>query len=225
MRIRTTKSKHVCQKCNYTILGIGNYNKHILKCDGSGPKRIRLKLRSKRCSKEWKEKISNGLKLKYKNEPEWKESQRQIVINLIKNNIITGNPKNPEDMEKKRERARKNILNRYANGLEVKCGRAKKIDYESPIAGEIKVDGNWELKVAQYLDSLEVIWRRNKKRFNYININNKNSTYCPDFFVEDWNTYIEVKGYETDLDRCKWSQFNEPLQIWKKEKLKELKIL
>ena len=100
------------------------------------------------------------------------------------------------------------------------------LDYESPIAGKIKIDGNWELKVAEYLDFLKVKWKRNKKRFSYFNVfKNKESTYCPDFWVEDWNTFIEVKGYETDLDRCKWAQFSEPLLIWKKDKLKELNLL
>jgi hypothetical protein len=52
-----------------------------------------------------------------------------------------------------------------------------------------------------------------------------NATYCPDFYVEDWRTYVEVKGYETNLDQAKWSQFPEKLEIWKKEKLRELGLL
>ena len=125
-----------------------------------------------------------------------------------------------------REKIRISINNRYANGWEVKCGRSPKIDYESPIAGKIKVDGSWELAVAKYLDSLNVVWRRNKKRFKYYNeIKKRESTYCPDFYIEDWNTYLEVKGYETDLDKCKWMQFTEPLIIWKKEDLINRNIL
>ena len=38
-----------------------------------------------------------------------------------------------------------------------------------------------------------------------------------------WNKFLEIKGYETPLDKCKWSQFTEPLIIWKKAQLKELK--
>jgi hypothetical protein len=76
------------------------------------------------------------------------------------------------------------------------------------------------LEVAKYLDSIGVNWKRNKKRFKYFNtLKNKEATYCPDFYIEDWATYLEVKGYETDLDKCKWSQFKEPLIIWKKEDL------
>ena len=114
---------------------------------------------------------------------------------------------------------------KYKNGWECKCGRAPKIDYESPIAGKIKVDGSWELKVVQFLDSLPLTWERNKKRFSYINLKGKESTYCPDFWIEEWNSYLEVKGYQTELDNCKWSQFKYPLIIWKKEDLKKLNLL
>lgn len=118
------------------------------------------------------------------------------------------------------------MFERYKNGWEATAGRCKKFDYISPVAGKIKVDGNWELKVAEYLDTLKVVWLRNKKRFKYFNsIKKTNSTYCPDFYVKDWDAYIEVKGYETELDRIKWSQFLSKLLIWNKVKLKELNIL
>jgi hypothetical protein len=217
------KMKPICNKCNFEISSIANFNKHIKKCDGTGPRAKKQK--NIKGSLEWKKSISKGLKLKYKNDPEWKEAKKQKVIELYKNKILTGLPKTQEAIEDRNRKIKENMLQRYANGWETQCGRAKKIDYESPIAGKIKVDGNWELAVAKYLDSINVKWIRNKKRFDYINLVNKKSTYCPDFWVEDWNTFIEVKGYETDLDRCKWRQFLNPLEIWKKDKLKELKIL
>ena len=124
-----------------------------------------------------------------------------------------------------KEKMRQYMLEKYKNGFEVRCGRALKYNYKSPIAGSIKVDGRWELAVAKYLDQKKVTWKRNTKRFPYINTKGKHSTYCPDFFVEEWNTFIEVKGYETDLDRCKWEQFKHPLQIWNADTLIELNII
>jgi|LakMenEpi03Aug12_release.lakeMendotaPanAssembly.Ray.scaffolds.fasta_scaffold907000_1 hypothetical protein len=118
----------------------------------------------------------------------------------------------------------KEMKKRYASGWESTAGRCKKYQYVSPIAGTVLVDGKWELIVCQYLDLIQVKWNRNKKRFAYINLEQKNSTYCPDFYVEDWDCFLEIKGYETDLDKCKWSQFTKKLQIWKKEKIDELKI-
>lgn len=110
----------------------------------------------------------------------------------------------------------------YASGWEPICGRCKKYKHISPIAGEILVDGTWELKVAQHLDSLGVTWNRNKLRFNYIRPDGKAATYQPDFYVDDWNSFLEVKGYETELDRCKWSQFVEPLIVWRKKEIIDL---
>jgi hypothetical protein len=136
------------------------------------------------------------------------------------NKGLTGIPghKHTEETKKQMSESRKML---YASGWEPTCGRAKKYDYESPIAGKIKVDGTWELAVAKFLDSLGIEWRRNKKRFEYVNLKGSISTYQPDFVIEG-KYYIEVKGYETDLDRCKWSQFPEPLVIFRKAQIEEI---
>lgn len=114
----------------------------------------------------------------------------------------------------------KNAL--YQSGWEPTCGRCKKYDYESSIAGKIKVDGTWELKVAKYLDFIGVEWNRNKKRFSYLKKDGRLSTYQPDFYIKTWGTFLEVKGYETELDKLKWSQFKEPLIIWKRKEIENL---
>jgi len=124
-----------------------------------------------------------------------------------------------------REIQSQNILKRYKDGWDSKCGRAKKYDYNSPIAGKIKVDGTWELKVCKYLDENKINWRRNNKRFAYKNENNKTSTYKPDFFIYDWDSYLEVKGCKTSLDLLKWAQFTEKLIIWEFKELKDRNIL
>lgn len=117
------------------------------------------------------------------------------------------------------------MYERYKTGWNSTAGRCKKYDYISPTAGLIKVDGTWELKTAIYLDSLGIVWSRNKKRFQYFNeLKNKNSTYCPDFYLNDSDTYIEVKGYKTELDNIKWKQFEYKLEIWDKKKLISLGI-
>ena len=52
----------------------------------------------------------------------------------------------------------------------------------------------------------------------------KLSHYTPDFWLEEHNVYLEVKGYETDLDRCKWSQFTAPLIVWKKAEINKIRL-
>ncbi len=127
-----------------------------------------------------------------------------------------------ESKERHREARRAEMHKRYASGWQPTCGRCKKLDYDSLVAGKVKVDGTWELKVAKFLDKIGSNWIRNTKRFKYVNLKGKISTYCPDFYLIDLDTYIEVKGYETDLDRCKWSQFKEKLVVLKKKEINNL---
>lgn len=121
------------------------------------------------------------------------------------------------------EKARKNINKRYEAGWMPRAGRCKKIKYYSPIAGFVSLDGTWELTAAQYFDKMGYTWERNTKRFKYLD-NEKERYYTPDFWVEELNSYIEVKVHETDLDRLKWSQFTDHLLIWKKDKIESLAV-
>jgi hypothetical protein len=127
--------------------------------------------------------------------------------------------------EEFKEKQRERIIARYETGWMPKAGRCKKYKHISPIAGEVYLDGTWELKVAKWLDEKEYNWKRNTKRFQYTNLKGTISHYVPDFWVNELNSYIEVKGYETELDRCKWSQFKYPLIIWKRKELTEMKII
>jgi hypothetical protein len=201
-RCKGPKEKKECPKCKFIIKS--SYNKHYDYCDGNGPRRMR----DKKERKSW----NKGLT---------KENDERIkkMSDKLKSNI----PK--KHTEETKLLLSEIIKKRYENGWESKAGRCKKIDYHSNIAGDIKVDGKWELNVAIYLDSIGVKWVRNKKRFKYNNtIKECISTYCPDFYVYDWDTYIEVKGYKTELDQIKWSQFKHNLEIWDKEKLLSLNI-
>lgn len=132
-----------------------------------------------------------------------------------------------ELQEKERRRKISSAINkRYEDGWLPKAGRCKKIKYTSLIAGEVLLDGTWELNVAKYLDENKINWRRNKERFKYFDEdNNKERYYTPDFYLIDLDSYLEVKGHETRLDKFKWSQFSKKLMIWKSKELKELKII
>ena len=205
-----SKKEIECPKCGHILKG--NLKAHMEKCDGQGTKK------SKKKNSKFKGLGKNWLKGKKYNEIYSDEKCTEIIQKLR----INCQHAHTDETKLKLSNI---IKERYKNGWECKCGRAPKIQYESLIAGNIKIDGSWELKVAQYLDKIKVSWIRNKKRFDYVNEKNTISTYCPDFFVYDWNTYIEVKGYQTDKDLLKWAQFVEPLIVWKKKELKELNII
>lgn len=201
---------HICPVCGFYINN--KIEKHIKICDGKGPGVIRRS----RCT-------GRGLSWNKGLTKDNNDSLKKISESLkIRNS-------NPDNVYKHTEETKKllsqKMIDRYSSGWESKAGRCEKINYHSDIAGDVKLDGGWELAVAKYLDSLNVKWNRNKKRFKYWNnIKDKESTYCPDFFVIDWNKYIEVKGYTTELDEIKWKQFEDHLEIWDKNKLKSLGI-
>ena len=69
---------------------------------------------------------------------------------------------------------------------------------------------SWEVIVAKWLDKNNFSWQYEPQRF-YFN----DCSYLPDFYVKELNTYIEVKGRYSELDRKKvrlfkkyYSQFN-----------------
>lgn len=197
----------ICPKCNFEIKA--GKRKHFEKCDGTGSRRLNKRLTPSEAAKEvWKR-------------PGYKNKMKMILKESAANNPNYGKGSTEEIRLKKKQKHSISILKRYANGEEFKCGRAPKINYSSAIAGEIKLDGSWELAAAKYFDFLKINWIRNKQRFEYFNtLTNKISTYCPDFYLPDEKIYIEIKGYETDLDQCKWNQFKYKLEIWRKDTIK-----
>ena len=204
------KTKWMCPLCNDEIKS--SRKRHVEYCNGLGK-------RSKR--KKYSKSDLKGMTYENRYGEKSNEVKQKISKSLTGKNWLSS----VKDINSFKEKCSKQMKLRYKNGWESKAGRCKKIDYESKIAGKIKIDGTWELKFAQYLDSINVIWYRNKKRWKYIGLDGKEHTYCPDFYVNDWLSFIEIKGYETDLDRCKWNQFPENLKIFKRKELKELQII
>ena len=93
--------------------------------------------------------------------------------------------------------------------------RVKKHLYNS-----IWLDGNWELIFAKYLDTLNIKWERPRKGIEYI-WNNSNHVYYPDFYLPEYNLYIEVKGQETERDHAKWNMVSNLLVI-KSNEIKQI---
>lgn len=108
-------------------------------------------------------------------------------------------------------------------GLRPNSGRCKHIKYTMRDGRVIDLQGTWELKLATFLDEKKMEWDRNRVGYKYI-FDKKEKTYFPDFIFTllDKTVYLEVKGYETEKDRSKWSQFPFPLQILKKNEIQDL---
>ena len=138
---------------------------------------------------------------------------------MYKNGLIKPSFKGKHHSQETKEIMSIKIRERYNSGWDSICGRAKKYKYTMKNGSIITVDGSWEYHVAEYLDKNNINWKRNTKRFEYINLQGNKSTYKPDFYLIDTKEYLEIKGYETDLDRCKWKQFPNKLLVWKKKDL------
>jgi len=86
-------------------------------------------------------------------------------------------------------------------------GRVKIVEYNG-----VKLKGSWELITAQWLDSINVKWKAEVNPQEYI-WNNSTHLYFPDFYLTDYDVYIEVKGYKRDRDDAKWTSFDGTLTI------------
>ena len=101
-----------------------------------------------------------------------------------------------ENMSEKRSKA----IERLGSGgfLDIKYFKIQNLE-----GIEFNVRGTWELKYAEYLNSIGVLWNRNIT-FKYKRPNdNVNRTYLPDFFLPETNEYIEIKGFLSEKDKEK----------------------
>ena len=85
----------------------------------------------------------------------------------------------------------------------------------------IKLKGSWEVKYYLYCKENKIKTERPTVGFTYF-WEGKNRTYYPDFYHSDHNTYVEIKGYETERDQAKWNKFPETLLIFKEKEIKQI---
>lgn len=220
--------------CDYGCGGESNFvmkngknccSKHYSSCPAIKEKN------SKGVSKSLKEQYENGVRTSHFVEYNKSHFRHEVGVwshTEETKDLLSKTSKGVSDTEGEKERRRKisdSIKKRYEDGWMPKAGRCKKIRYTSNIAGEVLLDGGWELSVAEYLDDNKIDWVRNVEKFVYVDSNGKERKYTPDFYLKESDTFLEVKGYKTDLDDLKWSQFPKTLEVWDKSVLKEKGIL
>lgn len=177
--------------------GFSKYNEQIKLGERSGTnhyiKAKELGLSKPIVSIETRNKISNNSKIAAKNY--WNDETRKRRSEIMKR-VVRENPDSYS-----------------ANNV---CGRTKKIIYNG-----FTLNGSWELIVAQWLDKNNIKWTNKIEPFTYI-WNESTHLYFPDFYLIDYDWYIEVKGYERERDRCKWLAV-ENLVVIKQKEIKEIK--
>lgn len=61
--------------------------------------------------------------------------------------------------------------------------------------GGVKVQGTWEKNIAEKLIELEIAWRRPGIEDSFLyELNGEIRRYTPDFYLPEFNYYLEIKG-------------------------------
>lgn len=96
--------------------------------------------------------------------------------------------------------------------------------YESPTAGRVHYQSNYEKKLMGWLDAHNFAWQKCKKRFPYVDTEGKSKTYNPDIYLPLYDLYVEVKGMIRLNDPLKFEAFPEDkkLLLLEAEELREL---
>ena len=136
-------------------------------------------------------------------------------IEKIKNGWV-GKKHSTEEKLKIKETIKENI---NTGNWHLSFSKSRIVEYKG-----IKFLGSWEANFAKYLDDHNIKWERPNKYFNYI-FENENHKYLPDFYLPNYNLYIEIKGYPTNKDFAKWEQFENKLDIYFGDDLYKLGII
>jgi len=73
---------------------------------------------------------------------------------------------------------------------------------------DIWMDSSWEVEIAKWMDIHNVKWERSKKiNFIWTDFNGKKRRYYPDFYLKDYNVYLDPKNkYLIEKDTFKIEQ-------------------
>jgi hypothetical protein len=156
---------------------------------------------------ESREKMSNDINKMIESDPDWKN--RNSISKKGKINIGDSNPMKNPDARKKQSISRKIMLSdpenrkKISDNLKqawidgkydgVKVGCSKWYDYVHSNGTTYKVQGTWELEFIKWLDENNLNFNCHKGRLEYI-LNGEKKSYYPDFFVEEWNQYVDIKN-------------------------------
>lgn len=98
-----------------------------------------------------------------------------------------------------------NALKGRAGGLRDGGGYSKMIEYINLYGEKMKLNSS-EIEIAKALDALKIKWNRNKIGFKYKNIKGENRKYYPDFYITEYDIFIEYKGFVTEEMRHKMKE-------------------
>lgn len=154
------------------------------------------------------------------NTSEWTPAQRkaQSEMTTLRNNVYW-----TDDTRKQHSIIMSKVVEHNPDSYSKNnvSGRVKLFEVTDGFGNLTKVKGSWEYNVANWLNSHLVKWTNNIDPISYF-WNGKKHRYFPDFYITEFDYYIEVKGFETDRDHCKWDAMIKPLMIIREKEHRDL---
>lgn len=83
-------------------------------------------------------------------------------------------------------------------------------------AKQVDLQSTWELKIAQWLDDNNIRWSRPSKRITWFSQSlQKNKTYLPDFYIVDYDYFIDVKNpIKIEQDKIKLNELKSIIPLF-----------
>jgi len=185
-----------------------------------------------------RKKMSIAINKMMTEDPDWKvrnSKSKKGIINLGDTNGMKHEyAKNKVSSTRKkmmtpefRDNISKYTAKAWADGKydEVKVGQSKWFDYEHSNGTIYKVQGTWELVFIKWMDDENITFDCHRGRIPYT-LNGKDKSYYPDFFVHEWNQYVDIKNsyhYNLQIEKFKaLSEQGNEIRIILKEELESL---
>ena len=156
---------------------------------------------------DWEKKISETSKRRKINSGD-KNGMKQLEARM---KVSKARKKMFEDPEVRKHYSEKN-RQAWADGKfdGVRVGQCKWHDYTHSNGTLYKVQGNWELAFIKWLDENDLTFTCHRGRIKY-KLGEKEKNYYPDFYVEDWGCYVDVKArHFYSEDKFKAIEFHNP---------------
>lgn len=105
----------------------------------------------------------------------------------------------------------KNAVRKYPDSYS-SCninGRVKIYEYNG-----VRLNGKWEVYFAEFLDYFNIKWIRPIIGIEYT-YKGETHLYYPDFYLPDFDKYVEIKGMRREKDYYKWNAVNNLIIIEK----------
>lgn len=209
--------KYICQFCKKECKNLNSLRQHEIRCKLNPNRKVYISNFIK-----YNNDVKNGIIQKLYTNQFTKAKELNLPIPIVSDKTKVkigkawrGKTHTEEEKQKISEGIRKAIKEHPESYSSMNVnGRVKQYEYNG-----IKLDGKWEFDVAKYLDSQNIKWERPNKGIEYI-WENSTHLYFPDFYLPEYNMYIEVKGYQRNRDLYKWNSIQNLIIIKQQEILK-----